>query len=128
MRLTGRKQEPGEVYKGLRQQVLRLTPEQVGDAFADAPILAVLMETGYEQAVATLVGVVHGTSSLYLSNGGEIQVLRDRTVRPPLRDQREHRALALAQLVERRAAVAADERLDESWRGRRGRRPFERRT
>ncbi len=28
------------------------------------------METGYREAVATLVGVVDGTSSLYFSNGG----------------------------------------------------------
>jgi hypothetical protein len=61
-----------EVYEGLRQQVLRLTPDQLGDAFADAPILALLMETGYPEAVATLVGVVDGTSSLYFSNGGGI--------------------------------------------------------
>jgi hypothetical protein len=61
-----------EVYEGLRQQVLRLTLDQLGDAFADAPILALLMETGYPEAVATLVGVVDGTSSLYFSNGGGI--------------------------------------------------------
>ena len=59
-----------EVYEGLRQQVLRLTPDQIGDAFAGAPILALLMETGYPNAVATLVGVADGTSSLYFSNGG----------------------------------------------------------
>jgi len=28
------------------------------------------METGYTQAVATLVGVVDGSVSLYFSNGG----------------------------------------------------------
>jgi hypothetical protein len=59
-----------EVYEGLRQQILRLTREQLGDAFAGAPILALLMETGYAKAVATLVGVVDGTASLYFSNGG----------------------------------------------------------
>jgi hypothetical protein len=36
----------------------------------DAPILALLMETGYPEAVATLVAVADGTSSLYFSNGG----------------------------------------------------------
>lgn len=76
MRFFGRKRDteqppPAEVYEGLRQQVLRLTPEQLGDgALADAPILALLMETGYPEAVATLVAVVDGTSSLYFSNGG----------------------------------------------------------
>jgi hypothetical protein len=61
---------PAEVYMGLRQRVLSLTPEQLGDELADAPILALLMETGYPEAVATLVAVVDGTSSLYFSNGG----------------------------------------------------------
>lgn len=64
-------QPPAPVYAGLRRQVLHLTPDQLGDGpFADAPILALLMETGYPEAVATLVAVVDGTSSLYFSNGG----------------------------------------------------------
>jgi hypothetical protein len=58
-----------EVYAKLRRQVLDLTPEQLG---SNAPILAMLMETGYEQAVATLVAVADGTTSLYFSNGGGI--------------------------------------------------------
>jgi len=76
MRFFGRKRDaeqppPAEVYVGLRQQLLRLMPDQLDDgAFADAPILALLMETGYPEAVATLVAVVDGTSSLYFSNGG----------------------------------------------------------
>lgn len=62
---------PAEVYADLRQQVLRLTPDQLGNvALADAPILALLMETGYPEAVATLVAVADGTTSLYFSNGG----------------------------------------------------------
>ena len=61
---------PAEVYIGLRQQVLGLTPAQLGDEVVDEPILALLMETGYPDAVATLVAVVDGTSSLYFSTGG----------------------------------------------------------
>jgi hypothetical protein len=62
---------PAEVYLGLRQQVLSLTADQLGDDnLADPPILALMMETGYPEAVATLVAVVDGTSSLYFSNGG----------------------------------------------------------
>lgn len=74
MRLLGRKhqQARANAYDGLRQQALALTPAELGDAYADAPVLALLLETGYEQAVATLVGVVDGTSSLYFSNGGGI--------------------------------------------------------
>jgi hypothetical protein len=65
------RQPPADVYTGLRQQVLSLTADQLGDHdFAGAPILALLMETGYPEAVATLVAVVDGTSSLYFSNGG----------------------------------------------------------
>jgi len=62
-----------EVYDGLRQQVLRLSADQLeGHAIADAPILALVMETAYPEAVATLVAVVDGTTSLYFSNGGGI--------------------------------------------------------
>jgi hypothetical protein len=75
MRFFGRgrvaqQHSPAAVYEDLRQQVLHLTPDQLGLAFADAPIVALLMETGFPEAVATLVGVVDGTSSLYFSNGG----------------------------------------------------------
>ena len=75
MRFFGRKRgteqrPPAEAYEGLRQRVLGLTPDQLGDQFADVPILALVMETGYPEAVATLVGVADGTVSLYFSNGG----------------------------------------------------------
>ena len=76
MRFFGRKRAtepppPAEVYAGLRQQVLGLTTDQLGNrALGDAPILALVMETGYPEAVATLVAVVDGTTSLYFSNGG----------------------------------------------------------
>jgi hypothetical protein len=60
-----------DVYVGLRQQVLRLTPDQLGNRVpTDAPILALLMETAYPEAVATLVAVADGSASLYFSNGG----------------------------------------------------------
>ena len=61
-----------EVYAGLRRQVIDLQAAQLGDQFAQAPILALLMETGYDQAVATLVAVADGTTSLYFSTGGGI--------------------------------------------------------
>ena len=75
MRFFGRKhdaeQSAGAVYEGLRQQVLGLDAGQLGGgALADARILALLLETGYAKAVATLVVVVDGTCSLYFSNGG----------------------------------------------------------
>jgi hypothetical protein len=74
MRIFGRKrgtdQQQADVYEGLRRQALHLTPDQLDAPFAGAPILALLMETGYPEAVATLVGVADGTTSLYFSNGG----------------------------------------------------------
>ncbi|HEX6400080.1 MAG TPA: hypothetical protein VF108_06370 [Actinomycetota bacterium] len=60
------------MYSDLRRQVLGLTPDQLGPEVADAPILALLMETGYPEALATLVAVADGTTSLYFSNGGGI--------------------------------------------------------
>jgi hypothetical protein len=60
-----------EAYTGLRRQVLGLTPDQLGAGPAsDAPVLALLMETGYPEAVATLVAVNDESTSLYFSNGG----------------------------------------------------------
>ena len=61
--------EQAEIYADLRKQVLSLTTDQLGK---DVPVLAVLMETGYPEAVATLIAVADGASSLYFSNGGGI--------------------------------------------------------
>jgi hypothetical protein len=63
-----------DVYVGLRRQVLSLTAEQIQfSPTTDNPkVLAVLMETGYPEAVATLVSISDGAASLYFSNGGGI--------------------------------------------------------
>lgn len=79
MKIFGRKRD-GEraaggydpAYLGLRTQVLSLTADALAAEAVDAPVFAVLMETGYAQAVASLVGVVDGSTSLYLSNGGGV--------------------------------------------------------
>ncbi len=55
----------------LRRNALGLTAEQLGLP-VDTPVVALLMETGHERAVATLAGVADGTTSLYLSNGGGV--------------------------------------------------------
>jgi hypothetical protein len=53
-----------DVFSEPREQALRLTPGQLGDAApTEAGILALLMETGYREAVATLVAVADGTTS-----------------------------------------------------------------
>ena len=49
--------------------MLSLTKDKLGK---DVPVLAVLMETGYPEAVAALVAVADGDTSLYFSNGGGI--------------------------------------------------------
>jgi hypothetical protein len=61
--------EINESYSSLRTQVLSLSPAQLG---TDAPVIAVLMETGYQDAVATLVAISDGSASLYISKGGGI--------------------------------------------------------
>lgn len=61
--------EPADVYIGLRDKVLALSPGQIDHS---GPVLAVLMETGYPTAAVTLVAVADGTVSLYFSNGGGI--------------------------------------------------------
>jgi hypothetical protein len=63
--------EPAEVYVGLRRQALALTRELLDPDTASAgEVLALLLETGYPEAVATLVGLADGTTSMYFSNGG----------------------------------------------------------
>lgn len=61
---------PADVYSGLRCQVLALKPNDHG--LSDRQPFAVLMETGYEEAVATLAVIADGTTSLYFSNGGGV--------------------------------------------------------
>jgi hypothetical protein len=60
-----------DVYQGLRKKILDLKSEQLGASATEA-VLAVVMETGYPEAVATLVAVIDGSASLYFSNGGGI--------------------------------------------------------
>jgi hypothetical protein len=69
VRLFGRRRgEATDTYLALRRQVLDLTAHQLGGR--TSPLIALLMETGYPQAVATLVGVVDCSTSLYFSSGG----------------------------------------------------------
>lgn len=65
--------EVADVYTGLREQVLQLTPDAIGHTDLDqTAVFAVLMETAYPEAVVALVAVIDGTASLYFSNGGGI--------------------------------------------------------
>lgn len=65
--------DPAEAYDGLRRLALNLTAESLGaDAPPEAPVVAMLMDSGMAKAVATLVGVADGTTSLYYSTGGGV--------------------------------------------------------
>jgi hypothetical protein len=80
MKLFGRKgsgdgaeADPAEAYAGLRRLALNLTADSLGSAAPpDAPVVALLMESGLSDGVVTLVGVADGTTSLYYSTGGGV--------------------------------------------------------
>jgi hypothetical protein len=61
-----------EVYRGLREQVFSLKPADLGLKPTAGSVWGVIMETGYPEAVVTLVALGDGTVSLYFSNGGGI--------------------------------------------------------
>ena len=69
-RKPGSHREPDELYLNLRQHVLESTPDNFGEEYRQAPILALLWETGFAEGVSTLLGGVDGHVALYLSNGG----------------------------------------------------------
>ena|SRR5690349_15473798 len=68
-----KKPNPSDVIRGLRQQALTVTSAELG-LRPDGPddVWGVVMETGYAEAVATLVVLAEGTTSLYFSNGGGV--------------------------------------------------------
>lgn len=57
------------VFDDLRSQALAISADLAG-AKKEDEVYAVLMETGYPEAVATLVSASDGSTSLYYSNGG----------------------------------------------------------
>ena len=66
----GRREEPPAIYTDLRSRALSITQAELGELPATPHVLAVVMDTGYSEAVATLVALADGTTSLYFSNGG----------------------------------------------------------
>lgn len=58
---------PAETYTKLRDQALGVTATSLG---LTGGVHGVLMETGYPEAVVTLVAMADGAASLYFSNGG----------------------------------------------------------
>jgi hypothetical protein len=62
-----------EAYSGLRNMVLSTKSDSIGVKLKDTnEVWGVVMETGYPEAVASLVALADGTVSLYFSNGGGI--------------------------------------------------------
>ncbi|MFK5921531.1 MAG: hypothetical protein QM496_05085 [Verrucomicrobiota bacterium] len=61
--------EATELYTSMRKQVLELDGKQI-PGFKGKPVWAVLMETGSEDTVISVVAVADGTASLYYSTGG----------------------------------------------------------
>jgi hypothetical protein len=73
LNMFGRKKqyEPDETYLRLRNQIFSVNRDQIHSLLPPAsPLLAVLMESGYEEALITLLTAANGTVSLYFSNGG----------------------------------------------------------
>jgi hypothetical protein len=58
---------PAEIYTELRTQALGVTAEFLK---TKERTFGVIMETGYPEAVVTLVALADGSASLYFSNGG----------------------------------------------------------
>lgn len=65
------KYKTAKIYDDLRQMVLTVKPEKLGlTPSSTNRVYGLLMETGYKDAVITLVSLADGTVSLYFSNGG----------------------------------------------------------
>lgn len=73
IRLFGNNEKPeyevADVYTGMREMVLNLNDDEISE-LTEKPVWAVLMETGYDGAVVSVVAIADGTASLYFSNGG----------------------------------------------------------
>ena len=65
---------PAETSQRLRTQALTRTARDIGVAPSSAhpTVFGILMETGYPEAVATLVVFAEGSTSVYFSGGGGV--------------------------------------------------------
>lgn len=63
-----------DVYSELRNRALTTPRRNIGipEPERDAPVWGLLMETGYESGSSTLVALLDGSTSLYLSSGGGV--------------------------------------------------------
>jgi hypothetical protein len=65
---------PAQAAQGLREHALSVTAQDAGitSTSGDAQVWGVLMEIGFRDAVATVVSLADGTTSLYFSTGGGV--------------------------------------------------------
>jgi hypothetical protein len=71
---TNEKVDPeNNPYNDLRGQVFSATPEQIGLTNTDDERpYAIVMDMGMEEGTATLVSIIDGNASMYLSSGGGV--------------------------------------------------------
>ncbi len=63
--------EISETYNGLRSNAFSITPENINLSLNNKnSVYGIIMETGYPDAVVSLISLADGTTSLYFSNGG----------------------------------------------------------
>jgi Ankyrin repeats (3 copies)/Ankyrin repeat len=63
-------EDPGDVYSGLRRQILEANPSKLKLKGPENKVWAVLMETSFPDYSYTLMASADGSVSLYLSTGG----------------------------------------------------------
>jgi hypothetical protein len=71
---TNKKVDPeNNPYNDLREHVFSATPEQIGLTNTDDERpYAIVMDMGMEEGTATLVSIIDGNASMYLSSGGGV--------------------------------------------------------
>lgn len=74
MSLRKREADPSEVMSEMRELAFTLPANQLGlePGPGHTRVWSVLMETGYPEAVVSLVTIAEGTTSLYFSSGGGV--------------------------------------------------------
>ena len=98
--------DPAEMSRQLRAQALARGAEELG--LVTSPehpnVFGIVMETGYPEAVATLVVFVEGSTSLYFSSGGGVIGAGEhesvRTTHPPFFAEAEARLGLFSKAVE----------------------------
>lgn len=65
---------PAEIYLGLREKMLSITPAEMGVTAKNDEVIAygVLMDLGIDAGTATIVSLATGDTSMYTSRGGGI--------------------------------------------------------